>query len=145
MEIIFRKTNPHQRLRGNKIAGRIWLIVIFLCLAAINVGVSVAVPYIGSYASFFKAALFVDTIWAAVLLAAIWNRQGWARGVLAAFLLGFVAMQFLYWPVVIQDYPMFRETSMEIVLLHWATHILIAIYLLVSVDIAWLSRDEMNE
>jgi len=145
MNIIFRKTNPRQRVRGNKTMGRIALVVIFLCLAAINYAATAVLPYTGIYTAYYQGLLFLGTVWSAILLVAIGYKQGWARVILIVFLLGFVAVQLVFLPDVIQRYPNFWENCLRIVLLHWVAHIGAAIYLLVSVDIRWLLRGGINE
>ena len=145
MEIFFKKNHPKQRVRGNKIAGRGVVMVIFLCLTAINAAALATLPYLGVYADSFLAALLMATVWAAILLVAIWQRQGWARWVLAVFLLGFVALQLVYIQDVMERYPDFRVHCLRLILLHWVTHIAAAVYLIVSVDIQWLSRPEIND
>jgi len=146
MPIFFKKAHPQQRLRGNRIIGRIGLIVVFICLATMNIAVGAAImPYIGDYADPFKAVLFLDTIWTAILLVAIWKRQGWARVVLVIFLFGFVALQLIYLPEIIQVHPHFKENCLRVAALHWATHVAAAIYLLASADVRWLARDEIND
>ena len=122
---LFKTADRKHRLRGNRVAGKIWLIVIFLALTAMNYAATYTVPYIGVFAPFYQCALFIATIWNAVLLTAIWNKQGWARFFLAAFLLSFVAAQLVFVP--------------DILLLS-ATNILVSIFLILSLDIQWLSR-----
>jgi len=145
MAILFKKSNSQQRLRGNKTAGRSLLILIFLCVAASNLATASILFYTGDYTVFYKGGLFLGTVWTAVLLLTIWNRHDWARVVLVVFLLFFVALQFLFLPDIIQRNPNFQENCLKIILIHWAVHILSAIYLLTSVDIRWLARDEIND
>ncbi|XHR29155.1 MAG: hypothetical protein ACFUZC_01040 [Chthoniobacteraceae bacterium] len=97
-------------------------------------------PYIGQYATAYRGALFIATIWTIVLLVAIWNRQGWARVALSIFLFGFVALQLVNMPNVLLRYPNFRDGGMLIVLLLSATDFLAAVFLIFSLDIRWISR-----
>ncbi|MDD5350946.1 MAG: hypothetical protein PHQ12_12110 [Chthoniobacteraceae bacterium] len=97
-------------------------------------------PYIGQFAPYYQGALFIATIWNSVLLAAIWNKQGWARFFLAAFLLSFVAGQLICFPDILLHYPSLRGEGLNIVILLSCTNILAAVFLVLSLDIQWLSR-----
>jgi len=137
---LFKTADRKHRLRGNRVAGKIWLIVIFLALTAMNYAATYTVPYIGVFAPFYQCALFIATIWNAVLLTAIWNKQGWARFFLAAFLLSFVAAQLVFVPDILLHYPSLKGEGLRIILLLSATNILVSIFLILSLDIQWLSR-----
>ena len=137
---LFKTANPKHRERGSRLVGKIWLSVLFVVLTGMNYAASFIVPYIGNCAPYYQGALFIATIWNAVLLAAIWNRQGWARFVLAFFLLGFVAGQLVFFPDILLHYPNLSGEGLHIVLLLSLTNILAAIFLILSLDIRWLSR-----
>ncbi|MEI8235415.1 MAG: hypothetical protein WCH57_12135 [Verrucomicrobiota bacterium] len=137
---LFKTSAPKHRERGNRFVGKIWLVVIFVVLTGMNYAASYIVPYIGKFAPFYQGALFIATIWNGVLLAAIWNQQGWARFVLAFFLLGFVAAQLVFFPDILLHYPNLSGEGLRIILLLSLTNILAAIFLIFSLDIRWLSR-----
>jgi len=129
-----------QRRPGNRFAGKIWLIVIFVILTALNYAASLVSPFIGSYGPGYCGALFVATFWNGVLLSAIWCRHGWARFALAAFLLAFVAGQLLFFPDVLVRYPVMKEDGIRVVVLLSAAYILAAAFILSSIDIRWITR-----
>ena len=120
--------------------GKIWIIVLFIALTAMNYAGTFVLPYLGQYSKAYQGALFIATIWNTVLLAAIWYRQGWARVALSIFLMAFVAVQLVYVPDVLIRYPDFRDGGMLIVLLLSATDFLAAVFLILSLDIRWISR-----
>ena len=120
--------------------GKAWLMIVFMVLMIMNYLCTFVLPYIGMYAKPYQGALFVETIWSTVLLAAIWKKQGWARIALAIFLFCFVAAQLVCVPDVIVRYPNFRENGLQIVLIHSAANILAALFLIVSLDIRWISH-----
>jgi hypothetical protein len=137
---IFSQPERRHRRRGNRAVGKIWLVVLFIALTAMNYAGTFVLPYLGTYAKAYQGALFIATIWNTVLLGAIWYRQGWARVALAIFLLAFVAVQLVYVPDVLVRYPDFRDGGMLIVLLLSATDFLAALFLIFSLDIRWVSR-----
>lgn len=137
---LFSPSDRNHRLRGNRLVGKIWLVVIFIVLTAMNFAGMFVLPYIGRFAPMYQGALFIATVWTAILIAAIWNRQGWARVVLAVFLLIFVAGQLVFVPDMIVHYPNMREDALRIILLLSVSDTLAAIFLIASLDIRWLSR-----
>lgn len=120
--------------------GKIWLVLIFVALAGMNYAATFVLPYMGRFAPYYQGALFIATIWDGVLLAAIWHKQGWARFFLAGFLLSFVAAQIACFPDIFLRYPTLKTEGLNIILLLSLTDILAAIFLLLSLDIRWLSR-----
>jgi hypothetical protein len=137
---LFRPSDPNHRTRGSRLVGKIWLIVIFILLTGMNYAATYVLPYIGQFAPYYQGALFIATIWDGVLLGAIWHKQGWARFILAVFLLSFVAAQLVFFPDIVLHYPLLRGEGLHIVLLLSATNIFAAIFLILSLDIRWLSR-----
>jgi hypothetical protein len=127
-------------MRGNRVVGKIWLLVILIALTTMNYAATYVLPYIGRYAPMYQGALFIATVWTGILIAAIWNKQGWARVVLAIFLLSFVAGQLVFMPDVIVHYPYLKEDGLSIILLLSLADIMAATFLIVSLDIRWLSR-----
>ena len=137
---LFRTADRKHRARGNRIAGKILLVVMFLLLTGMNFAATFVLPYIGKFAPYYQGALFISTIWNTVLLAAIWNQQGWARFVLAGFLMSFVAVQSVFVPDILLHYPYLKGEGLNLIMLLSATDILAAIFLVLSLDIQWLSR-----
>lgn len=139
-------SQPDRRYRrkGNRTIGKIWLAVIFVVLTATNYAATFVLPYIGKYAKPYQAVLFVAAIWSTVLIGAIWKKQGWARVALALFLFCMVALQLVYVPDVMVRYPNFRDNGLEIILLHSVTNVLAALFLILSLDIRWISHPSIE-
>lgn len=136
----FSQSDRRHRMRGNRVVGKIWLVVIFIALTLMNYAATFVLPYIGTFAPMYQGSLFIATLWTGILIAAIWNKQGWARVVLAAFLLSFVAGQLVFVPDIVVHYPNVREDGLKIIFLLSLADIMAATFLIVSLDIRWLSR-----
>ena len=134
-----------QRKRGNRLAGRVWLIVILICLSLMEYAASLVAPFLGSYCNGYRGVLIIATFWNLILIVAIWLQQGWARFALAAFLLCFVALHALFIPEALLRYPILRGDCMKILVLFCTTNALAAAFLLSCIDIRWLSRPGGNK
>ena len=129
-----------RRLRSSRLAARIWLFVLFLFLYGMNYVASFNIPLIGAYGPIYLGALLSATVWDGVLLCAIFFRQGWARFILAGFLLCFVTGHVVFVPEVVVQYPFFGEAGVDIVLLISLSNIFVAGFLMASTDIRGLCR-----
>lgn len=129
-----------QRRPGNRLAGKIWLLVIFFTLTALNYAASLVAPFLGSFSGIYGGALFISTFWTGVLLTAIWFRHGWARFALAVFLFSFVSGQLLFFPDAMVRYPAIQEDGIRVIVVLSAAYLFAAVFLLSSIDIRWLTR-----
>ncbi|MEI6560565.1 MAG: hypothetical protein WCO68_00595 [Verrucomicrobiota bacterium] len=117
-----------------------WLVVIFFTLAAMNGAASLIAPFFGSRAPLCRAALFIAFFWDAMLLCSIWMRHIWARFALAIFLFGFDAVLLVFVPELLVRHPALEGAGLAVIGLLAVTNGLIAVFLLTSIDIRWLSR-----
>jgi len=136
-----------QRQRGNRLAGRVWIILIFLALALMNGAASLIAPFFGSYAPLCRGALFIAFFWDTLLVCAIWMRHSWARFTLAIFLFSFDAALLVFIPELLVRHPALKGEGLQVIGLLAATNVLAATFLLSSIDIRWISRpaDAGNE
>ena len=128
------------RQRGNRLAGKVWLVVIFLCLTAMNGAASLIAPFFGSLAPLYRGALFIAVFWESLLTCALWMRHAWARFALATFLFGFDAALLVSMPEALTRHPVLQGEGLAVIGLLTATNALAAIFLLSSIDIHWVTR-----
>jgi len=129
-----------QRQRGNRLAGKVWLIVIFFVLATMNGAASLISSFFGSHAPLCRGVLFIAFFWDTMLICSIWMRHSWARFALAIFLFGFDAALLVFVPELLVRHPALKGEGLAVIGLLAATNGLVAAFLLSSIDIRWICR-----
>ena len=134
------KPAPWQQKAGSRTAGRVWVLVLLVCLTAINYGASSVVSFLGTFAWLYDASLIISTSWIVVLLAAVWVGYNWARFVLSIFLICFLITEGVLIQRATDYYINLNDEGVWVIALQSVTYALAAIYLVFSSDIRWLCR-----
>jgi|GEM_PF-3410525 len=132
------------RKRISRLLGKTWLLMLFVFLTWMNFATGQIIPLIGSLAPLCCGSLIVVNVWTGILLAAIWRQQGWARFVLAIFLMCFVLGQGLIIPEALVRYPQLQGNGLRLLLLLSSSYAFSAIFLLWSLDIRQLAHQQMT-
>ena len=120
--------------------GRLWLAILICLLSAMNYAATLIIPLLGEFSRMYLGALVIATVWNVILLAAVCCRQGWARFVLALFLLSFTVAQITLVPDALVYFPALQGHGTQIIVALSLSNIFAACFLLVSKDIDSLSR-----